>query len=154
MVFWCIFFFFKQKTAYDLRISDWSSDVCSSDLVLVGLGEIGDAADLEADVLVQPRDDLVPAAQALDHQRQLAEVAALLADPAPVARRLLAGDPALLAQHHRHPGARQVIGGADRTEERREGNEVVRTCESRWMTAHTKKNKTIVHKEDKTKKPM
>src|SRR3546814_8823390 len=27
-----MFFFFKQKTAYDMRISDWSSDVCSSDL--------------------------------------------------------------------------------------------------------------------------
>src|SRR3546814_5581657 len=27
------FFFFKQKTAYDMRISDWSSDVCSSDLI-------------------------------------------------------------------------------------------------------------------------
>src|SRR3546814_9465858 len=41
-VVWCtevvssafiIFFFFKQKTAYEMRISDWSSDVCSSDLV-------------------------------------------------------------------------------------------------------------------------
>src|SRR3546814_596174 len=39
MVSWCIcvlfislFFFFKQKTAYEMRISDWSSDVCSSDL--------------------------------------------------------------------------------------------------------------------------
>src|SRR3546814_1556723 len=29
----CCFFFFKQKTAYEMRISDWSSDVCSSDLV-------------------------------------------------------------------------------------------------------------------------
>src|SRR3546814_1714268 len=29
----CCFCFFKQKTAYDMRISDWSSDVCSSDLV-------------------------------------------------------------------------------------------------------------------------
>src|SRR3546814_9095175 len=29
----CFFFFFKQKTAYEMRISDWSSDVCSSDLV-------------------------------------------------------------------------------------------------------------------------
>src|SRR3546814_3459367 len=28
----CAFLFFKQKTAYDVRISDWSSDVCSSDL--------------------------------------------------------------------------------------------------------------------------
>src|SRR3546814_3215523 len=27
------FFFFKQKTAYEMRISDWSSDVCSSDLL-------------------------------------------------------------------------------------------------------------------------
>src|SRR3546814_3326135 len=30
--FMCLFFFFKQKTAYEMRISDWSSDVCSSDL--------------------------------------------------------------------------------------------------------------------------
>src|SRR3546814_19695722 len=29
----CFFFFFKQKTAYEMRISDWSSDVCSSDLI-------------------------------------------------------------------------------------------------------------------------
>src|SRR3546814_2996346 len=28
----CVFFFFRQKTAYEMRISDWSSDVCSSDL--------------------------------------------------------------------------------------------------------------------------
>src|SRR3546814_1747759 len=31
-VFCVFFFFFKQKTAYEMRISDWSSDVCSSDL--------------------------------------------------------------------------------------------------------------------------
>src|SRR3546814_2281696 len=42
----CCFFFFKQKTAYEMRISDWSSDVCSSDLVgdnvvVFGLGGIG-----------------------------------------------------------------------------------------------------------------
>src|SRR3546814_5789224 len=30
-----VFFFFKQKTAYEMRISDWSSDVCSSDLYVV-----------------------------------------------------------------------------------------------------------------------
>src|SRR3546814_5755663 len=30
--FFVFFFFFKQKTAYEMRISDWSSDVCSSDL--------------------------------------------------------------------------------------------------------------------------
>src|SRR3546814_7150306 len=33
----CVFFFFKQKTAYEMRISDWSSDVCSSDLRFAGV---------------------------------------------------------------------------------------------------------------------
>src|SRR3546814_16465712 len=33
-----LFCFFKQKTAYEMRISDWSSDVCSSDLSLEDLG--------------------------------------------------------------------------------------------------------------------
>src|SRR3546814_1504491 len=37
---WCLFFFFKQKTADEMRISDWSSDVCSSDLT----GWAGDRA--------------------------------------------------------------------------------------------------------------
>src|SRR3546814_2425049 len=32
------FFFFKQKTAYEMRISDWSSDVCSSDLLGAEIG--------------------------------------------------------------------------------------------------------------------
>src|SRR3546814_7653099 len=32
----CVCFFFKHKTAYERRISDWSSDVCSSDLGAVG----------------------------------------------------------------------------------------------------------------------
>src|SRR3546814_3480553 len=37
------FFFFKQKTAYEMRISDWSSDVCPSDLILTaGLDPLRD----------------------------------------------------------------------------------------------------------------
>src|SRR3546814_2039838 len=40
MCVFCLFFFFKQKTAYELRISDWSSDVCSSDLIDNGAGSI------------------------------------------------------------------------------------------------------------------
>src|SRR3546814_3133237 len=36
-------FFFKQKTAYEMRISDWSSDVCSSDLVAVARRRFGAA---------------------------------------------------------------------------------------------------------------
>src|SRR3546814_5132075 len=35
------FFFFKQKTAYEMRISDWSSDVCSSDLPASDLYSLG-----------------------------------------------------------------------------------------------------------------
>src|SRR3546814_7444674 len=38
IVFVDFFFFFKQKTAYEMRISDWSSDVCSSDLPLCRQG--------------------------------------------------------------------------------------------------------------------
>src|SRR3546814_19432175 len=63
--FWCmesivsvcvLFFFFKQKTAYEMRISDWSSDVCSSDVAgghrladlapSAGIGEAGVAQHL------------------------------------------------------------------------------------------------------------
>src|SRR3546814_1690948 len=46
-----LFFFFKQKTAYEMRISDWSSDVCSSDLaVLEGLTQGIDRRELPASV--------------------------------------------------------------------------------------------------------
>src|SRR3546814_15615842 len=59
MVCWLCVFFFKQKTAYEMRISDWSSDVCSSDLVLAGGEEQrvgGDRAGVvEADAAVDRR---------------------------------------------------------------------------------------------------
>src|SRR3546814_17257889 len=52
---WLSFFFFKQKTAYEMRISDWSSDVCSSDLALddapVGDVEAGDDANADGHLL-------------------------------------------------------------------------------------------------------
>src|SRR3546814_6631217 len=38
----CILFFFKQKTAYEMRISDWSSDVCSSDLPMYTTSPLAD----------------------------------------------------------------------------------------------------------------
>src|SRR3546814_6280863 len=46
------FFFFKQKTAYEMRISDWSSDVCSSDLLLRG----GDVATVAIEDVERDRD--------------------------------------------------------------------------------------------------
>src|SRR3546814_4450616 len=54
-----IFFFFNQKTAYDMRISDWSSDVCSSDLVRAGGGIAQHAHD---GVLDRLGDDVLPLA--------------------------------------------------------------------------------------------
>src|SRR3546814_5996674 len=46
-----MFFFFKQKTAYEMRISDWSSDVCSSDLeFLLQVGEQVQHLRLDRDV--------------------------------------------------------------------------------------------------------
>src|SRR3546814_7075459 len=48
------FFFFKQKTAYDMRISDWSSDVCSSDLDL-GLEDVR-GAEIQATAVEHAKD--------------------------------------------------------------------------------------------------
>src|SRR3546814_10106194 len=52
-------FFFKQKTAYEMRISDWSSDVCSSDLGLAPLAGV----DSQRYLVVSP--PLLPAARRL-----------------------------------------------------------------------------------------
>src|SRR3546814_4655318 len=43
LLMYVFFFFFKQKTAYEMRISDWSSDVCSSDLKIWAGFEIDNA---------------------------------------------------------------------------------------------------------------
>src|SRR3546814_17835537 len=66
------FFFFKQKTAYEMRISDWSSDVCSSDLkgtnpALRHEQHIG-AAHNQGRAHYQPGPKLPPAAAAAIHQ--------------------------------------------------------------------------------------
>src|SRR3546814_20017761 len=59
-----VFFFFKQKTAYEMRISDWSSDVCSSDLDAehVLAGEPLPEASEGGDHLVGDEQHVVPAA--------------------------------------------------------------------------------------------
>src|SRR3546814_7438385 len=51
-----VFFFFKQKTAYEMRISDWSSDVCSSDLA----GLIGAYGAGKSTLFALLRGELVP----------------------------------------------------------------------------------------------
>src|SRR3546814_9508889 len=53
--------FFNQKTAYEMRISDWSSDVCSSDLVpsYVPEGELGSIEDLQKDAVKEKLDNKI-----------------------------------------------------------------------------------------------
>src|SRR3546814_989143 len=65
------FFFFKQKTAYEMRISDWSSDVCSSDLVEKGqlLAQI-DPTVFQARVTADQANMLALRAQRTDKQVQ------------------------------------------------------------------------------------
>src|SRR3546814_5329057 len=64
---WCVFFF-KQKTAYEMRISDWSSDVCSSDLRRVaGRQGARDAAQhVDRGIAVALRDGAVEHDMAVD----------------------------------------------------------------------------------------
>src|SRR3546814_14256792 len=61
--FLSVFFFFKQKTAYEMRISDWSSDVCSSDLLArthhrCGLGVVGGVVAADVDRRALHRQEL------------------------------------------------------------------------------------------------
>src|SRR3546814_14138051 len=57
------FFFFKQKTAYEMRISDWSSDVCSSDLRLFALLAAHAQARVGVGGAVQPEEQVEHARQ-------------------------------------------------------------------------------------------
>src|SRR3546814_9707424 len=105
----CDFFFFKQKTAYEMRISDWSSDVCSSDLT-----RGGDRARTGAQYPAPPRTarrrrSRSRAGEAIRPQR--AHV-----------------------QANRDRGRPAVGVAACRSEERRVGKESVSTCRSREAT--------------------
>src|SRR3546814_9908398 len=89
-------FFFKQKTAYDMRISDWSSDVCSSDLVADAAQRqfelVAFAGELEHFLLGEPlrvaRKLLVERLHALDRLRDRLPVGEHPAQPAMVAEML------------------------------------------------------------------
>src|SRR3546814_962049 len=72
----CTFFFFKQKTAYEMRISDWSSDVCSSDLAGLGVDReaghgAGELLRVDAELAVEGGDVLDRVAAALALERAL-----------------------------------------------------------------------------------
>src|SRR3546814_8096836 len=61
----CVFFVFKQKTAYEMRISDWSSDVCSSDLEVRHSGGLSLLRRTRALMLVVPGQPAVTMAGAI-----------------------------------------------------------------------------------------
>src|SRR3546814_1075451 len=106
----CCFFFFKQKTAYEMRISDWSSDVCSSDLEGTWRRCVPElrAGWLE-DIPEAQRDDGVCHAVAGGRAQERY---------CPLDHRT-GRDP-----------------GYARSEERRVGKECVSTCRSRWSPYH------------------
>src|SRR3546814_2593290 len=106
-VYFCFFFFFKQKTAYEMRISDWSSDVCSSDLAEVQLTRGGDARILT------------------DLNRSLREVKSL-----GEVRKIT------VASSHDGKTIEGWLTLPPRSEERRVGKECVSTCRSRWSPYH------------------
>src|SRR3546814_6318084 len=105
-------FFFKQKTAYEMRISDWSSDVCSSDLPVI-------KAYLELD---QIDGDLCLAGHAFRNDGDLIGRSAT-----DEARRLVGQRVNEL--HEIIEGIRDEV---IRSEERRVGKECVSTCRSGW----------------------
>src|SRR3546814_1101913 len=109
-----LFVFFKQKTAYEMRISDWSSDVCSSDLASGRHFVKRDLKGLEPVMPLEPgASGMVVYTQAFAIGRKLTE------------------DSARIEQEY------QVdVDGELRSEERRVGKECVRTCSSRWSLYH------------------
>src|SRR3546814_10835383 len=104
----CRVFFFKQKTAYEVRISDWSSDVCSSDLRVVGYG-----AWTVSQAAPPPKPDVKSDPASADKK------------PAATTTRVSAAKPAT-----------KSAATPRCTEERRVGKECVRTCRSRRSPYH------------------
>src|SRR3546814_13535028 len=122
-----------------MRISDWSSDVCSSDL---GRAHMGDK-EFPVPILQEDRPD----ADRADHQRNIAQEQQYPVLGPGVEMEVEAGE---LQSLHRFPDVAGVEGeGAEaapeiadepRSEERRVGNEGVSTCRSRWYAYPYKNN--------------
>src|SRR3546814_4222368 len=117
-----LFFFFKQKTAYEMRISDWSSDVCSSDLFIEKY--IEQPRHIEIQVLGDKHGNVIflherECSIQRRHQKVIEE----------------APSPFLDAKTRKAMGE-QAVALAKRSEERRVGKECVSTCRSRWSPYH------------------
>src|SRR3546814_10972238 len=107
-----------------MRISDWSSDVCSSDLAL--LGRCDDRLHLGSELLEVILPSTTQQGLRCDDQSSTAATLATCGE-----------------QLDLHAGlASARIGTVQRSEERRVGKECVSTCRSRWPPYHEKKNTT------------
>src|SRR3546814_8851153 len=116
-MFWMFcFFFFKQKTAYEMRISDWSSDVCSSDLLTDQVSGGKMKGQKIGYVRVSAFD------QNVDRQLDGIALDRVFTDRASGKD---VGRPQLAA-----------LLSFIRSEERRVGKECVSTCRSRWSPYH------------------
>src|SRR3546814_14592258 len=148
-MFSCIVFFFKQKTAYEMRISDWSSDVCSSDLIDADF--LSHRLDRRAARRHRLADDdgdhvhdrAVGQFEKVQENRHKPEAVAIAAGDA----RFLGGE---VEQRQDGAALRVEIGLTParldalahlvvRSAERRVGKECVSTWRSRWSPYHYKK---------------
>src|SRR3546814_16885502 len=116
------FFFFKQKTAYEMRISDWSSDVCSSDLH--HRGQRDHPQGTLRILVVRCAEEVVQmlGGGGFGHAAYLFRIAACSTRGVGVRGWKRRGV----------SGRSSPLGEGDRSEERRVGKECVSTCRSRW----------------------
>src|SRR3546814_5097152 len=84
MLMFCWFFFYflfyKQKTAYEVRISDWSSDVCSSDLAISRAALISGAADRVVTMTASYANERVQFGKPIGRQQALQQNMAVMAE--------------------------------------------------------------------------
>src|SRR3546814_15212151 len=134
-----VFFFFKQKTAYEMRISDWSSDVCSSDLAEIRPPEDAIGA-VYPDRVVEKF--LIRDAAAPQHFEKEGRI--FVVDVAVRGERQVLGAEAERRRSFGHRKAEMIehdIDSGIRSEERRVGKECVSPCRSRWRPYHDKQKK-------------
>src|SRR3546814_20734306 len=125
-------FFFKQKTAYEMRISDWSSDVCSSDLFEADLvshsGPVARGSFAQTLVLTDIATGWTECAPLLFREQSL------LTSVLEELRRHL--PMTMLGFDTDNDSAFMNATVRDRSDERRVGKECVSTCRSRWWPYH------------------
>src|SRR3546814_19655001 len=120
------FFFFKQKTAYEMRISDWSSDVCSSDLRRLGPGHVRQDRGARPEHAIGIRGGA----------QMLGPEVALEADDVPALGRYELGRGRLEGGDGAPADERSLRSDLvrSRTADSRVGEECVRTCTLMWQT--------------------